>query len=54
MTIEKDTHFADPSEPLTFINLFEMDEADIDQFVADWSSVQRLWVSSRVSSMPTC
>ena len=36
MTIEKDLHFADPGEPFTFLNLFEMDKADVDQFVVDW------------------
>ena len=36
MTIEKDTRFADPGEPFTFVNLFEIDEADINQFVVDW------------------
>ncbi len=42
MPAEKNPNFEKPDEPFTFINIFEIAEKDIDQFVSDWQSRSKI------------
>lgn len=42
MTLERIAELQNPEAPFTFINLFEIDEADIEQFLSDWNERSKI------------